>query len=558
MPHRFAHRPATLLATGAVSLFAIAARDAFADEPLHVRTPHEIFAEDAAGSGVAAPEALVPPPTPPSSFEVVPASAELAAPAVGYAPPAARPAPKPPAAPKPFNSTLFLNDFSYVRRPGHPYVFWEDVKEIPLDECDGLGLFCEDVLSFGGELRHRYMDEANRLRPGGAGRSDFQQWRWRNYVDWRGDGVRVYFEGIDASHFGEELPTVPIDVNRWDVQNAFVDLTLFERDGRPVILRSGRQELQYGSQHLVSPLDWANTRRNFEGFKLSSPGEVWDVDAFATRGVNGAAGNTPHPESADHTDASRTFSGVYSTWHGVKDQGIDLYWLWLREQEPIAGFADGSRHTVGLRWFGKRGADGAAVAQAERVWDWDFEGAYQFGHDNGATGTEQPVQAGFLSAMFGHTWSQAAWKPRLGGIWYLGSGDRDPNDGVDNTFSILYPLNHAYWGVLDNLAGQNLIDYGLQATVQPTDKLNLLAAYHWFDLTSNGDRAYNVAGVPVGVAGTGKHVGDELDLIATYVVNVNFDVQVGYSWFWYGGYVDNGPLRRDDAHQFYVMSTLRY
>ena len=44
-------------------------------------------------------------------------------------------------------------------------------------------------------------------------------------------------------------------------------------------------------------------------------------------------------------------------------------------------------------------------------------------------------------------------------------------DTETNTVSILYPLNHAYWGIIDNLSGQNLIDYSVHATVKPTDKL---------------------------------------------------------------------------------------
>jgi hypothetical protein len=39
----------------------------------------------------------------------------------------------------------------------------------------------------------------------------------------------------------------------------------------------GRQELLYGAQRLISPLDWANTRRTFEGGKLIWQGERVEV-----------------------------------------------------------------------------------------------------------------------------------------------------------------------------------------------------------------------------------------------------------------------------------------
>ena len=40
-----------------------------------------------------------------------------------------------------------------------------------------------------------------------------------------------FVETIDAAQFGEDLPATPIDVNRFDLQNAFVDLNLYDADG---------------------------------------------------------------------------------------------------------------------------------------------------------------------------------------------------------------------------------------------------------------------------------------------------------------------------------------
>ena len=35
------------------------------------------------------------------------------------------------------------------------------------------------------------------------------------------------------------------------------------------------------------------------------------------------------------------------------------------------------------------------------------------------------------------------------------------------------------------------------------------------------------------------------------------DVQVGYSWFWYGEFIDR-TTRRGDASQVYVQTSFRY
>ena len=49
------------------------------------------------------------------------------------------------------------------------------------------------------------------------------------------DEARVYIEMIDASIFGVDAPALVtgIDKNRWDIQNAFFDLKVAERDGKP-------------------------------------------------------------------------------------------------------------------------------------------------------------------------------------------------------------------------------------------------------------------------------------------------------------------------------------
>ena len=488
-------------------------------------------------------EVLVPPPAP---DEPTPKAEEKKKPAKKKAPP------------NPFKPNLFQNDFSYKKDPENKtYIPGEELKDMPLDGLGDWWCLPKSTLSFGGELRHRYMDEDNRLRLGGPGRSTYQLWRSRNYLDYKSEHVRAYVEMIDASSFGEELPETIIDVNRTDIQNAFVDLMFLERDGKPIVFRTGRMELQYGAQRLISPLDWANTRRNFEGFLVSSKGDAWDIDAFVTRPVNSAALNHFRRTSADHADASRTFTGVYSTFHAIENQTVDIYWIWLREQEPLFLVPDGSRQTVGLRYAGTKPIK-EGKEKVVRQWDWDFEGGYQFGHDNDLQRVERPIEAGFVTGIIGHTW-MVPWKPRIAGLYYWGSGDSDRFDGEVNTFSVLYPLGHAYWGILDNLSGQNLINYSVQGQVKPTDKLTCNAHMHWFNLDSNADRIYNVAGAAVGGTGTSVNVGRELDLFGTYQFNPNFDIQAGYSWFWYGDAVtQQAAVRRDDASQLYIQTTLRY
>lgn len=468
------------------------------------------------------------------------------------------PAPKPPAPILPWKGLYFDNDFSYKGKPDAPYFPGEELKNMPLFEDSG---WQGVTLSYGGEVRHRFMDEDNRIRPAPRGQSNYNLWRWRQYLDLKfQDNFRVYVEGIDASIFGNELPPVGIDKNRWDIQNAFFDVKIAERDDKPVYFRAGRQELLFGApsasspgQQVISPLDWANTRRNFEGFRLISKGADFDFDAFAVRPVNTATGHGTVAKFDNHhddADDSRWMSGMYSVYRGFKGHTIEPYYVWLETDagRDVATLADGDRHTLGLRWTMTQPVDESLVFNS------DTEGAYQFGKDNGRN-----VQAGFFTSKAGFNLPKMPWTPHLQAIYYYGSGDSSPTDGTNSTYNVLFPLGHAYWGIIDNLAGQNLNQIGLQGTVKPTSKLTCVSAFHWFSLVSASDRAYNVAGVPFGTAGAGGKLGEELDLIATYAFAPNFDVQAGYSWFWYGNYVSNSAgLPRDDATQFYLQTSIRY
>lgn len=482
------------------------------------------------------------------SEAIVPTAAEFSR----GAPPAPKPAPKaPPVFPGaktlpatgPYKPLYFDNDFSYKAKPDHDYVLGEGLKDVKFDAFDTPFKF-----STGGELRHRYMDESNRLRPGGPGDSDYQLWRWRHYVDMSiDDRVRFYIEGIDASSFGEELPEQQIDVNRWDLLNAFVDVTILKDGSQSHVLRYGKQELLFGRQRLVSPLDYANTRRNFEGLRYLMKIPDWKLDAFLTNPLNSATGYRPVAEFDNRFDTPNhdvLFGGVHTTYSGFENTLWDLYWFYLNApNDPLR--PDGQRNTLGTRIA-------RLFPTGDGVWDLDVEGAWQFGQDGPAR-----IDAGMATAVLGHTWKTAPMTPRVSGLFYYGSGDKSVGDNSNNTFSILFPLGHAYWGITDNLSGQNLYDFSLQGDLKPTEKTTLTCAYHWFEMVSGDDRAYNVAGVPVGAPGNGTDLGDALDLYASYAFNPNFDIQIGYFWFWYGRFIDR-TTPRGDATQFYLQTSVRY
>ncbi|MCA9040950.1 MAG: alginate export family protein [Planctomycetaceae bacterium] len=420
-----------------------------------------------------------------------------------------------------------------------------DLRNVPLGDCW--------KLSVGGALRYRYIDEDNRLRPNGPNRSTYDQWRFNPFVEFQySDWFKAHIEAIDASTFDNDMPALGIDVNRSDLLQAYADIKLLDMGEGTLSARYGRQFLQYGSQHLVSPLAWSNTFRTFEGLKLYYQSDLWDVDGFATQSVNFPAGNVWQPTSFDNPDENRWFSGVYTTYKGLSTGPVDFYWLWLRDDEPAANRLDGNRHTIGTRWEGKAPVKDCC-GKVARTYIWDIEGGWQWGTDDFGTATDATVNAGFISLMAGHVWNQVAWTPTVKGVFYWASGDDDPNDNEINTFTPLYPLGHAYWGIIDNLNGSNLVDYSIQASVKPTKKLTLGSDFHWFQKDESADFIYNVAGAPLGPNNTDSSIGNEWDIVGTYQINANLQWQCGFSTFWYGDAVTQTALSRPDAQQLYTL-----
>ena len=158
--------------------------------------------------------------------------------------------------------------------------------------------------SVGGVQRHRGMNERNRFRPGGPASSKYDLWRFTPFVDLGyNDLVSVRLEAIDASAFGYDAPLFPlgIDVNRFDLLQGYVDVKLADiGDSGSLNYRYGRQFLQYGSQHVLSSLIWANTFRNFEGHKLLYKNGDWAVDGFYM------IPSTVHPEAVGLTMSAST------------------------------------------------------------------------------------------------------------------------------------------------------------------------------------------------------------------------------------------------------------
>lgn len=435
-----------------------------------------------------------------------------------------------------YKGVFYDNDFSYLDNPDNKQFYLGDAfKQMHVGDC-----WLVDV---GGEYRMRGQNEDNLRNINFADfDDDFLLQRTRLFVNARyGDCFRFYGEAIDAVSDGEDHPPRTIEENRFDALNLFADALLYEGDGK-WWGRVGRQELLYGEQRLVSPLDWANTRRTFDGAKIFYRSKEWDVDGFWTRPVPFAQ-HIEHDHNFDNPNLDQEFMGLYSTYKGQEGHVYDFYYLRYADY----GVLDFDYNTFGTRGKGKYG---------DLLYD--YEGGYQFGEV-----LDKRQSAGFATVGLGREWVEKQWKPMLWVYYDWASGNRSPNDDVNGTFNQLFPLGHKYFGFCDLVARQNIRDFNMQFTARPTDKLSVLLWWHLFYLDSARDALYNANGVPIRfdpTGASGTYVGQELDFTAQYVFNPRWDLLVGYSHFFPGTFVKatNPPGVTGEVNFYYTQLSWRF
>jgi prepilin-type N-terminal cleavage/methylation domain-containing protein len=427
------------------------------------------------------------------------------------------------------------NDFSYLTDPDYRgHCLGDCWKLMPAPGCGHCG-----TMDVGGQLRLRYHHEIGMGQDvAGPGTRrfedtvhDFLLTRLRLYTNWKlSDDVRFYVEGIfaDVTDDGGTYDPRPIDRNWGDFLNAFVDLRITE----DATLRVGRQELLYGEQRLVSPLDWANTRRTFEGVRLLTKQDDWAIDGFFTHFVPVV------PNRLDEADYKQPFYGVYATYSGWENEIWDFYYLGYDNRHPGAITANFSLHTFGSRVYGSRGD-----------WLYELEGGVQVGRQSGLG---QDHQAGFATAGLGHKFSRHRWTPTVWVYYDYASGDAAGSDSF-NRFNHLFPLGHKYLGFIDAVQRSNIESPNVLVTMKPHDKLEFLLWYWHFMSNTASDIVPAIGGTPIQRTDS-KHLGDELDLLLKYNVSPRTNVLFGWSHFWRGNKID-APR---DADFFYTQWELNF
>jgi hypothetical protein len=420
--------------------------------------------------------------------------------------------PKDPTCPATVNNRRFLENWRpCLCKPRCELDDWSD-------RLKGMSVSGRLWMNVGGQIRFRWESWRN-IGFGAAGAAATDAWmlgRFRLHTDIHyGKHARVFVEGLWADLWDErKLGDRPVDVNRGELLNAFAEV-MSGVGGGDGGLWGGRRELQTGQQRLVSPLDWANDRRTFQG-----AGAWWKQGGHAVEGwwtrpiiVSG--------EDFDEWNEDSAFFGVNYRNTVMNCREWEAYVLNL-DNQAVNNVVDQSRWTVGGLIDGKL---------PNTRFDYGAEAAYQFGTQAG-----DDISAWMGCVTFGWRPCARHWDPRIGVGFDYASGDSDPTDGSIGTFNQLFPLAHKWLGHADVLGRQNVMAARIEGSVHPTKKIKLSAWYHGFWRADTADAAYNVAGGVLRAPGgsTARALGTELDLQIEYKIDRHWIAFVEWDHFFTG------------------------
>lgn len=405
------------------------------------------------------------------------------------------------AQPLPFLLTRFDEDYGYLADAAARTEFGDPLKYISLGDSA--------YLSLGGEIRER-IDSFDAPKFGiGAGSDIYDLQRLLLSGDLHvGDHLRAFVQVDRADAIGKRAPYGPSDVDRSDLQNAFVDL---KGDARfPLTLRVGRQELLLDSaQRFISVREGPNVRQSFDGARATWSDTHVRIDAFATRPVQYRAGAFD-----DKPDPSQRLSGVYGRFSYDSGQSLDLYAIELdRNHVTFAGVqGDERRQSFGARW----------AAAASRV-DHDFEAVYQTGRF-----ADQHIRAWAVGLTSGYTWAEA-WSPKASLEFDAGSGDRRPGDGRLGTFNPMFPKG-AYFDESALTSWANLVLLRASIAIRPVKDLSLSAAVLERWRQTGNDAVYTQPYLPLAstAGNSARRVSEGLQFDAVWRANryVNVSAQL--------------------------------
>jgi hypothetical protein len=425
------------------------------------------------------------------------------------------------------------DDWSFLADPSLHSDFWDPIKYIPLG-CKAC------YVSFGGEIREVFEQVGNDNWGKQPYMNAFFLQRYMLQSDWHlGENFRVFVQlksGLEDFRAGGARP---IDEKRLDLESAFLEVGNTHKKNW-VVLRVGRQELNYGSGRLVSVREGPNVRQSFDGVKIRSKAGSWNIDAWAVRPDLDNAGffdNAPNHQTA--------FWGLYATRPWRKGVSFDTYYLGEDRQNATfdRGTATELRHSLGARIS-------RPIAAKEPGWDFDDEAVLQLG----SFGSDD-IRAWTVASDQGYSLPNLPLKPRFSVKADISSGD-DPRTHTLGTFYPVFPLGNYFGVIADTGPGPvNFIDVHprIQTQLPHAVSVSTDLVVQWRENLHDG--VYAVPGFLLVPAGTSqaRFVGYRPGVEVRWQIDRHAYLQADYGVFYAGQFLkEASPGRNINYMEFWA------
>ena len=304
----------------------------------------------------------------------------------------------------------------------------------------------------------------------------------------------------------------------------------------PLTLTIGRQDLVFGrgfivgwnpqdSQDLIQADEFTQVQ-SFDAVRATLDFNPWTLD-FVYSKIREGANNV-----ADDRDLYITYlTYKFSEYNAV----ADAYYTGEFDRNTLASSGiskNNTTNTVGGR------------VQFDPISQITLGGelAYQFGDYRGALGSQNRDRSAWATDLFGEYRFDNAWKPMVGLQYVYLSGESDLSTNSANsygswngsfrgpTYGQIHDYLEGYYATAapnDQPAGQNQQDICLYGTLLPMSDLSLSAKYYYFWATDT----YHVVTIDPNSGTLNSHIGDEIDLTATYSYTADVTFNFMADWF---------------------------
>ncbi len=439
--------------------------------------------------------------------------------------------------PPPYQQLRYEEDYSYLHDPTRRTEFWDIIKYIPFNDKG------DWYLSVGGEVRERYEYFDNfKWGQGPQDKNGYLLQRYMLHTDLHlSPHIRFFGQLKSGLEDGRNGGPRPPDKDVLDVNQVFLDVsTGFDNIGS-LTLRTGRQEMTYGSSRLVSVREGPNVRQSFDGVRLTLDARTWRVDGFVTRPVETNPGFFD-----DKPDPKRLFWGFYGVapLQVLPGGNFDLYFFSLDRDDATfnQGTADERRRSVGIRLWG----------QIES-WDYNFEFVFQWGKFG-----RGDIRAWTAASDTGYTLQKLPFRPRIGLKADIASGDRDPNDRDLQTFNALFPKG-AYFNETDLIGPANFADLHPSLILHLTERISFDVDWDLFWRQSLHDGVYGVAVnvVRSGLTSHARYIGSALSSEVEWRIDRHITLAGAYTYFFAGPFLRESGSGKD-VNYFSVWGTYKF